>query len=66
MRTTGVDLPLSELETAVSAKKDMQDRGETSFGLHIPVQFETFYHVHGLLFPKAGTGKHKVLEFLSF
>ena len=41
-------------------------RGETSFGLHIPVQFETSYHVHGLLFPKAGTGKHEVREFLSF
>lgn len=27
LRTTGVDLPLLELETAVSAKKDMRDKG---------------------------------------
>ena len=27
LRTTGVDLPLLELEIAVSAKKDMRDKG---------------------------------------
>ena len=27
LRTTGVDLPLLELETAVSAKNDMRDKG---------------------------------------
>jgi hypothetical protein len=27
LRTTGVDLPLLELETAVSAKNNMRDKG---------------------------------------
>lgn len=44
----------------------MQDGRVTSFRLHIPAQFETFYYVHLLLFPKGVRGKHNVLEFLSF
>lgn len=55
LRTTGIDLLCKiKVESAVPSEEAVCRGKETSLGLDIPVQFETFYHVHLLHFPKRG------------